>query len=254
MKRKAAARRVAGRCRHCRAGASGGKRVLRIQLRRFLRALPRDPQELRCLARVQPSRRIVRRLPRGDYHARRGLPCGKSAAPGTARAAGVCRPGAFGCSRYSAIDGTMPRVPPAGVRPVAIGGPQCDLRAAVRGCTAQSEASVERRLPALPRHAFRRRHTGPGGAGGYQGSMASAAARTGGPAGDPVPELPPGASRGRDVARARHAASKPKRRRRNRRRSRNCCGLRSACSTGGNKGTSPWSCCRCPPCGTARAP
>ena len=142
----------------------------------------------------------MRRLPRGDHHARCGFPLGKSAPPGAARAAGVCRPGAFGCSRYSAIDGTMPRVPPAGVRPVAIGGAQCDLRAAVRGCKAQPEAAVERRLPALPRHAFRRRHTGPGGAGGYQGSVASAAARTGGPAGDPVPELPSGASRGRDVA------------------------------------------------------
>ena len=72
-----------------------------------------------------------------------------------------------------------------------------------------------------------------------------------GPAGDPVPELPPGASRGRDAAQGGAAE---------RRRRREIVGEAGAVAAlgqpvrpAGTAGTSRWICCRCPRCGTARA-
>ena len=109
MKRKLLRGALLGACGCAGAGAAGGEPLLRIRRRGFVHEVPRDSEELRCVAWVQPPERGVRRVSRRNHHARSGIPFGKSAAFGEACAAGVQRPGPVGCTGYSAPDGAMPR-------------------------------------------------------------------------------------------------------------------------------------------------
>ena len=183
MKRSCGSRRAAGR--RSRSGCCllpGGQPLLRVERRHGLHAVSRDRAELRHLAYLQPSgcslQRLSRRVPlstpastwnnlrRVCSHVRGDVPEQVHLRNGDIPAMMErCR----SCHRQEFADWQV--------------GPHSSTYARIfLDAEAQQEASADGRLPALPRHAFRRRHSRPGDAREYHGSVEPAAAELASPA------------------------------------------------------------------------
>ena len=78
----------------------------------------------------------------------------------------------LGADGISAMLPRLPQVSRAGVRAMVVERPFDDLRARVHRSRAQRQAAADRRLPALSRHAFRRRHRVAGRAREHGGALA----------------------------------------------------------------------------------